>query len=550
MCRAYEEMDEKTRMSQKWWAIFFYACAAISYIFSHYWAYRFGTMILTTGTLAPNRFTSTDSKVVDRLAMAASFLANSILVQRIVNLATGKALGELGQVMGRKPLLTFALSGYFVTALLYMIGYLGAFDARYKYPTHYGGCIKKAGCKPNATIKTKPSLVCTNPNMTNMTLAGCTAYARAETDKDAPTGNPAGWAFYLAQGIIGLCAPIGVSVYSFLRDVTITDEEYGTAFGQAVGIGLLFGLFIPFFVGFLVLFSAPTAMMPVCYIGGAISGGIPAILTFIVLKEPIAPKLRKPMLGQPGSNPIDWSPFHAFMYPFQVNTYTAYSFLGVGVVALASAVGESTTFAYVIYAYGFNIVDIGIGLCAAYFLGALNSTLVPKFFGLRRSVYLGLWSYVAVCLIFGFLAGPEHKTFILIIIFFIIPITGTSNTAGQLGLFYAQGDDKQTGAIAGSWKVGEAVFKLLGGLISLIFPAWIKARKKDPTLIPGLHYLVSVPLYAVGCALFVYADCKLGHQNKLQKEQQIVICGIKSRVAEAGDDFSGDVVKADATVDA
>merc|ERR1712167_13352 len=87
----------------------------------------------------------------------------------------------------------------------------------------------------------------------------------------------------------------------------------------------------------------------------------------------------------------------------------------------ASAVGESTTFAYVIYAYGFNIVDIGIGLCAAYFLGALNSTLVPKFFGLRRSVYLGLWSYVAVCLIFGFLAGPEHKTFILIIMFFILP---------------------------------------------------------------------------------------------------------------------------------
>ena len=84
----------------------------------------------------------------------------------------------------------------------------------------------------------------------------------------------------------------------------------------------------------------------------------------------------------------------------------------------------------------------------------------------------------------------------------------------------------------------------------MIFPAWIKARKKDPTLIPGLHYLVSVPLYAVGCALFVYADCKLGHQNKLQKEQQIVICGIKSREAEAGDDFSGDVVKADATVDA
>merc|ERR1712167_422375 len=226
------------------------------------------------------------------------------------------------------------------------------------------------------------------------------------------------------------------------------------------------------------------------------------------------------------------------------------SFLGVGVVALASAVGESTTFAYVIYAYGFNIVDIGIGLCAAYFLGALNSTLVPKFFGLRRSVYLGLWSYVAVCLIFGFLAGPEHKTFILIIMFFIIPAFGASNTAGRLGLFYAQGDDKQTGAIAGSWKVGEAVFKLVGGLISLIFPAWILARKKDPTLIPGLHWLVSLPFYIIGMVCFIYADCKMGNQNKLQKEQRIVIFGIKAKVAEAGDDFSGAVVKADATVDA
>ena len=217
---------------------------------------------------------------------------------------------------------------------------------------------------------------------------------------------------------------------------------------------------------------------------------------------------------------------------------------------MASAVGESTTFAYAIYAYGFNIVDIGIALCGAYFVGTLNSTLVPKFFGLRRSVYFGLWSYLAGSLIFAFLSGPEHKTFIIVFYFFIIPTFGASNTAGQLGLFYAQGDDKQTGAIAGSWKVGEAVFKLVGGLISLIFPAWILARKKDPTLIPGLHWLVSLPFYITGCALFIYADCKLGHQNRLQKEQRIAICGIKARAAEAGDDFSGDVVKADATVDA
>ena len=40
----------------------------------------------------------------------------------------------------------------------------------------------------------------------------------------------------------------------------------------------------------------------------------------------------------------------------------------------------------------------------------------------------------------------------------------------------------------------------------------------------------------------MYADCKYGHQNRLQKEQRIVICGIKScRVAEANDDSSSAV---------
>ena len=45
-----------------------------------------------------------------------------------------------------------------------------------------------------------------------------------------------------------MCAPIGVSIYAFIRDVSETDAEYGAWFGQSVGIGLLFGLFFGFLV--------------------------------------------------------------------------------------------------------------------------------------------------------------------------------------------------------------------------------------------------------------------------------------------------------------
>ena len=74
------------------------------------------------------------------------------------------------------------------------------------------------------------------------------------------------------------------------------------------------------------------------------------------------------------------------------------------------------------------------------------------------------------------------------------------------------------------------------------------ARKNDPTLIPGLHYLVSLPIYVIGCALFVVADCKHGDQNTKQDEQRIVICGIKTKTADNTE--MTDVAKADKTVDA
>ena len=99
-------------------------------------------------------------------------------------------------------------------------------------------------------------------------------------------------------------------------------------------------------------------------------------------------------------------------------------------------------------------------------------------------------------------------------VFFVIPLLGSSNGTGQIGLFFAQGGREMTGTLSGSWKVGEAVFKLIGGLIGLIFPAWVIARKNDPTLIPGLHYLISLPIYVIGCVLFVVADCKYGDQNR------------------------------------
>ena len=279
---------------------------------------------------------------------------------------------------------------------------------------------------------------------------------------------------------------------------------------------------------------------------GALTGLMPAVLTCIVVKEPIPPEKLKPFITKPEAKKMDWVPFDAFIAPFKLNTYTAYSYLALCVTAMASAVGESTTIGYVIYAYGFTSVDVAALLLISYLAGAINNAIVPRLIGLRRSVYVGLWSWVAGCFILGFVEGPENKSWVLIVVFFIIPLLGSSNGTGQIGLFFAQGGREMTGTLSGSWKVGEAVFKLIGGLIGLIFPAWVIARKNDPTLIPGLHYLVSLPIYVIGCALFVVADCKYGDQNTKQDEQRIVICGMKTKTADNAE--MTDI--ADKTVDA
>ena len=197
-----------------------------------------------TGSFAPNRFTSPDPNIIQKIADGAAFIATTILTERIVNLITGKALGEVGQSLGRKPLLTFALCGYFFSALFYAIGFLGNVDKTYPFPAKYKECITAAGCAPDPKQIKEASLICKDgdTNSSLLVMATCTLEAHA-VSKDHPREHPAAGWYFLARGLIGMCAPIGVSIYAFIRDVSETDAEYAAWFGQSVGIGAAFGLF-------------------------------------------------------------------------------------------------------------------------------------------------------------------------------------------------------------------------------------------------------------------------------------------------------------------
>ena len=119
--------------------------------------------------------------IIQKIADGAAFIATTILTERIVNLITGKALGEVGQSLGRKPLLTFALCGYFVSALFYIIGFLGNVDKTYPFPAKYKKCITAAGCAPDANEVTEPSLICKDGDTNSSLLVMATGSGKTRT---------------------------------------------------------------------------------------------------------------------------------------------------------------------------------------------------------------------------------------------------------------------------------------------------------------------------------------------------------------------------------
>ena len=64
-----------------------------------------------TSSLSPSALTSTDPTINERMAVVQGLGTSILLTQRLVNLFTGKAMGEWGQVIGRKRLILIALGG-------------------------------------------------------------------------------------------------------------------------------------------------------------------------------------------------------------------------------------------------------------------------------------------------------------------------------------------------------------------------------------------------------------------------------------------------------
>ena len=62
-------------------------------------------------------------------------------------------------------------------------------------------------------------------------------------------------------------------------------------------------------------------------------------------------------------------------------------------------------------------------------------------------------------------------------------------------------------------------------------------REKDPSLVPGFHYLVTLPIYILAIAMWMIADCKYGDQNTLQDEQRIKIFGISAKSATMAEEI-------------
>ena len=496
--------------------------------------FNYGSNYLISGSVAPNRYTSTDPNIYNKWEQCTLFAGVAFFAQRITNVLTGKGLGEFGQAAGRKVLLAFALGGYFGSAFLYAIGYFAGAENRYPYPKVYDECISAANCAPDATVLKEPSLICesgTSTNATQSIMRSCTEEA-VEASKNHPDGHPTGAFFILSQGLCGLCAPIGASIYAFVRDVTKDDKAYRVAFGQSVGCGLLSGLLFGFIFGFIFYLGAPLPVFFVLTIfGGLLTGGVPALMACLVIKEPVKPEDRKPMLGKSGAKSVDWSPCHAFMIPFQINRYTACLFISLGLQALLGGMGEFTNVPYLLYAFGINGIDLAVIAVGGYLSGAINNAIVPRLVGLRKATYFGLPSYFVSVATIAFTADPTAKGVVILMLAFVIPILGSSNTTGQPAIYYAQGTAKDTGALSGAWKVGEAFFKLLGGILGFLLPFWTRLREKDPSLVPGFHYLVTLPIYILAIAMWMIADCKYGDQNTLQDEQRIKIFGISAKSA-------------------
>ena len=103
--------------------------------------FRYSIGYIVTSTISPSVLASKDPSINEKFAIYSQFTTTIILIQRIINLLTGTALGEWGQVIGRKKLVFIAVIGYAVGSLAMLLGYLTS--KPYTWEECYKPCAAK-----------------------------------------------------------------------------------------------------------------------------------------------------------------------------------------------------------------------------------------------------------------------------------------------------------------------------------------------------------------------------------------------------------------------
>ena len=223
------EADAKAvEIDQVKWLTRSQVLTAFCYILTYSIGFRFSVAYITTSSISPSTLTSKDPEIGNKFVVFANFTTTIILAQRIVNLLTGTAFGELGQAWGRKKLVLIALTGYAVGSLTMLIGYLTS------KPNTWEACYQP--CFEAKTNKTTAESLC---------VAKC-----VKEDEEAGSHFNGQAFYYISQGIVGMCAPFAVAASSFIVDVSVDFDSFiknyahMRAFGYAggLGFGYLFGL--------------------------------------------------------------------------------------------------------------------------------------------------------------------------------------------------------------------------------------------------------------------------------------------------------------------
>jgi MFS family permease len=526
---------KKHEINQVKWLTRAQILTAICYIVTYSIGFRFSIGYITTSTISPSTITSKDPKIGEKFVTFAGFTTSIIVAQRVVNLLTGTAFGEIGQALGRKKLVFVALMGYALGSFFMLLGFLTS------KPDTWETCYKPCYAEKFAANETTAEKLCVDQ---------CVI-------EDAADGSHFNGSilYIISQGIIGMCSPFGIVASSFIVDVSVDYNSFVKnyahmrAFGFAGGLG--FGYFFGL-VGLIVLYviakSAP-AFLIAMFVSGIVFGTIGTAMGGLMLVEPLTEEKKKKCCV----NPMDYLFFSSLIVPMKMGMYTFFLWLANAMYALFFAYWESVATHYMLWNYGVNVVIVMVAVVVVFVAQLIAIKCIIPRIGFRRSIYWGysvLW--IGILMLALTRKGPNDTATSQptgMIVVFIGGLCYMGNGCVQssmLALYNSQGGPKDTGPLGGAWKTGEASFKLVGSILALvIYPNHVAACNADPTMMPGAHWLyVAAPAIILLMVFFMIADQKYGHLAKSQEYQQDNIFGSWGATAKA--DFTDAVVQ-DAT---